>query len=69
MYVQMQVLFSQKDQKCRTILYYAYFMVLRIYDIQKIKRYRKLELQYDYTIGILLNSNFIKEKWYFLKRT
>ena len=30
----------------------------RYYDIQKIKSYQKLELQYDSTIGILHNSVF-----------
>ena len=31
----------------------------RYYDVQKIKQYQKLVLQYDYTTGILFNTNHV----------
>ena len=32
------------------------FCIMRYYNIQKIKRYQKLALRYDYTTGILLDT-------------
>jgi len=43
----MTVKFFQKDEKFE---YYTYFTILQYL------RYQKLEMQYDYTTGILLNT-------------
>ena len=48
----MQVIFFQKRDN---ILYCVHFTVLQY---SKIRRHQKLELQYDYTTGILLNTTY-----------
>ena len=52
-YVHMQVMFLQEIKN--VVLYDMYMHASQYYSIQKIRRYQKLELRYDYTAVMLLN--------------